>query len=75
MVTLLARIFIKDHENTGNADVGEAEESAKINGAPIPIEIKPTTKEQTAVEEAPVRTDKPMKSEPEGTVKCVDVGD
>ena len=62
-------------KNTGNADVGEAEESAKINGASIPTEIKPTTKEQTGVEEAPARTDKPMKSEPEETVKCVDEGD
>ena len=62
-------------KNTGNADVGEAEESAKINGVSIPTEIKPITKEQTAVEEAPAKTEGPKESEPEETVKCVDEGD
>lgn len=61
-------------KNTGNADVGEAEESAKINGASIPTEIKPITQEQAAVEKAPARTDKPKESEPEETVECVSRG-
>jgi len=51
--------------DTEKADVREAEE---------PAEIKPTTQEQTVVEEAPAKTEGPKESEPEETVECVDEG-